>query len=47
MFVDLERSRLAHVQTPESKNEAKEKVRALYERIASGKMKKRRAKFVF
>ncbi|KAK5167715.1 rRNA biogenesis protein rrp5 [Saxophila tyrrhenica] len=46
-FVDLERSRLSHATTAEAKSDAKEKVRALHERIASQKMKKRRARFVF
>jgi rRNA biogenesis protein RRP5 len=47
MFVDLERSRLAHASSKETKAEAKDKVRALYERIAAQKLKKRRAKFIF
>ena len=47
MWIDLERSRITHASTDEAKSEAKAKVRALFERIASLKMKKRRAKFVF
>lgn len=47
MWVDLERARLTHVQSEDAKREAKEKARALYERMAAQKMKKRRAKFVF
>ncbi|KXL41438.1 hypothetical protein M433DRAFT_157435 [Acidomyces richmondensis BFW] len=47
MWVDLERSRLAHIDAVEAKEEQKRKVRALFERMAAQKMKKRRAKFVF
>jgi rRNA biogenesis protein RRP5 len=47
MFVDLERSKLAQSTTAESKLEIRGKVRALYERIVSQKMKKRRAKYIF
>ena len=53
MWVDLEQARLSHVATKGSKEqkeerkEGREKVRALYERMAGQKMKKRRAKFVF
>ncbi|KAK3712024.1 rRNA biogenesis protein rrp5 [Vermiconidia calcicola] len=47
MFVDLERARLAHAKNQEAQAEAKEKVRALYDRIVAQKMKKRRAKFIF
>lgn len=47
MFADLERARIAHAASKETKAEAVEKVRALYNRMAGGKMKKRRARFVF
>ena len=47
MWVDLETSRLAHTETGEVKTEAKEKIRALYDRMVAQKTKKRRAKFVF
>ena len=47
MFVDLERSRMSHAQPGEAKVDARAKVRALYERMASQKMKNRRAKFLF
>jgi rRNA biogenesis protein RRP5 len=47
MWVDLERSRLAHLEDGKEKQEQVEKVRKLFERMAGQKMKKRRAKFVF
>ncbi|EMC98194.1 hypothetical protein BAUCODRAFT_32189 [Baudoinia panamericana UAMH 10762] len=47
MWVDLERSRLARVGPQDERAEAREKVRALYERMAAQKTKKRRARFVF
>ncbi|KAF2486083.1 hypothetical protein BDY17DRAFT_290821 [Neohortaea acidophila] len=47
MFLDLERARLPHAVSKEAKSEARQKVRALFERMAGQKMKKRRAKFVF
>jgi len=47
MWADLERSRLAHVDATDAKEEQKRKVRALFERMAAQKMKKRRARFVF
>jgi len=47
MFVDLERARLSHATSGDAKSDAREKVRALHERIAAQKMKKRRARFVF
>lgn len=47
MFVDLERARLNSAGSEQDQAEAREKVRALHERIVSQKMKKRRARFVF
>ena len=47
MFVDLERAQVAGSSSEEAKKEARERVRAVFQRIAAGKMKKRRAKFVF
>lgn len=47
MWTDLEHSRVAHAETPEAKQDAQDKVRALFERMAEQKMKKRRAKFLF
>ncbi|KAK3067455.1 rRNA biogenesis protein rrp5, partial [Teratosphaeriaceae sp. CCFEE 6253] len=47
MWVDLERSQVERVGNEEGKREAGEKVRALYERMAGQKIKKRRARFVF
>ena len=47
MWTDLEHSRISHAQTEDAKKEAKEKIRALYERTTAQKMKKRRARFVF
>ncbi|KAK3680120.1 rRNA biogenesis protein rrp5 [Recurvomyces mirabilis] len=47
MWVDLEQSRVAHAEGVEAKNEAREKVQALFERMTRQKMKPRRAKFVF
>ena len=47
MWLDLERSRIGHAKSEDARAEAREKVRALFERIASQKMKKRRAKFIF
>lgn len=47
MWVDLERSQVSHAQSEEAKKATKEKVRALYQRMAEQKMKKRRAKYLF
>ena len=47
MWVDLERARGTHAQGKDTKADAKNRVRALYGRMAGQKMKKRRAKFVF
>ncbi|KAM3422925.1 rRNA biogenesis protein rrp5 [Cercospora zeina] len=47
MWVDIERSRIAHCENDEAKAEAIEKTRALFERTIKAPMKKRRAKFVF
>ena len=47
MWVDLERSQVSHLESPEAKEDGKDRVRRLYERIISHKMKQRRAKFVF
>ncbi|CAK1362185.1 unnamed protein product [Cercospora beticola] len=47
MWVDIERSRIAHCESDEAKAEAIEKTRALFERTIKVPMKKRRAKFVF
>jgi rRNA biogenesis protein RRP5 len=46
-WVDLERARIDRVEGADAKKEAKDKSRALYERMATQKMKKRRALFVF
>lgn len=50
MWVDLEHSRLTHqlsAAPEDAKKEARQKTRALYERMAGQKMKKRRARFIF
>lgn len=47
MWADLERSQLSQVSSADEKKEAKDRVRALFERVSAQKMKKRRAKFVF
>lgn len=47
MFVDLERAQLAKVDSADAKEESKQRVRTLFARITAGKMKKRRARFVF
>lgn len=47
MFVDLERAKITQAASDEAKKEAKQRVRALFERIVAQKMKKRRAKFIF
>ena len=47
MWIDLESSRMSHAIDGDAKNEAVEKVRALFERTAVQKMKKRRAQYVF
>lgn len=47
MWVDLERGRISHEESDDGKDEARDKARKLYERMADGKMKKRRARFVF
>ncbi|KAF2216481.1 hypothetical protein CERZMDRAFT_64890 [Cercospora zeae-maydis SCOH1-5] len=47
MWVDIERSRIAHCENDEAKAEAIEQTRALFERTIKAPMKKRRAKFVF
>ncbi|GAB7357907.1 hypothetical protein MBLNU230_g0075t1 [Neophaeotheca triangularis] len=46
-YVDLERSRLAAATTAEAKKEQQGRVRALFERMAKRKMKKRMARFLF
>lgn len=46
-WVDLERAQIGRVEGKDAKKEAMEKTRALFERMAQQKMKKRRAKFVF
>jgi rRNA biogenesis protein RRP5 len=45
--VDLERARIDRVEGADAKKEAKDKSRALFERMATQKMKRRRALFVF
>lgn len=47
MWIDLESSKMSHAPNEEAKTEAVRKVRALFERAASQKMKKRRAQYVF
>jgi rRNA biogenesis protein RRP5 len=47
MWIDLESSRMSHTSACDAKTEALEKVRALFERTAAQKMKKRRAQYVF
>ena len=47
MWIDLESSKMSHTSAGDAKTEAVEKVRALFERTASQKMKKRRAQYVF
>lgn len=47
MWIDLESSRMSHANNDEAKVEGKANVQALFERIASQKMKKRRAQYVF
>jgi len=47
MWADLERSQITTVESEESKADAQQKTRVLFERMAAQKMKKRRAKFVF
>ena len=46
-YVDSERSRINAQSTQDTKVQAKQRVRALYERMASSKMKRRRANLVF
>ncbi|KAF2723663.1 nucleic acid-binding protein [Polychaeton citri CBS 116435] len=46
-WVDLEKSRTTHATTEEERVDAKDKVRALYQRIVGSKMKPRRAMFIF
>ncbi|KAF1826919.1 nucleic acid-binding protein [Dissoconium aciculare CBS 342.82] len=46
-WVDLERARIERAEGNEAKKDAREKSRALFERMAAQKMKKRRALFVF
>ncbi|EME47963.1 hypothetical protein DOTSEDRAFT_147032, partial [Dothistroma septosporum NZE10] len=46
-FIDLERSRVSKAKDEAEKSDAIDKTRALFERVAALKMKKRRAKFVF
>jgi rRNA biogenesis protein RRP5 len=46
-WVDLERARIDRVEGADAKKEAKDKSRALFERMATQKMKRRRALFVF
>lgn len=46
-YADLERGRLAHAGTAEEKKEQQGRVRALFERMAARKMKKRMARFLF
>jgi rRNA biogenesis protein RRP5 len=47
MWIDLESSRMSHAQDADVKAEARDKVRALFDRIVSQKMKKRRAQYIF
>lgn len=46
-WVDLEHARLARAESKEEKKEAREKVRALYERMVAQKIGRRRARFLF
>lgn len=46
-WVDLERSRISRLETDEAKKEARDRARALFERMAAQKMKKRRAHYVY
>ena len=47
MWIDLEHSRMSHAHDDDVKAEARDKVRALFDRIVSQKMKKRRAQYIF
>jgi rRNA biogenesis protein RRP5 len=47
MWIDLENSKMSHDQDNDGKIGARDKVRALFERAAAQKMKKRRAQYVF
>jgi rRNA biogenesis protein RRP5 len=47
MWIDLENSKMSHAQDNDARNGARDKVRALFERATSQKMKKRRAQYVF
>lgn len=47
MWLNIEKSRIASAQGAEAKKEAVEKTRALFGRIATQKMKNRRAKMIF
>lgn len=47
MFVDLERAQVGRASSDEAKKEAKERVRALFDRIVKGKIGKRRARMIF
>lgn len=47
MWIDLESSKMSHAADNDAKAEARDKIRALFERIVSQKMKKRRAQYVF